>query len=181
MKNVLTPSLEDYLEELYRLSRRGGGVKAKELAARLNVSLPSVTRALQKLSKTGHVTYRAYEEATLTPQGREVGRYLVRRNTVLRRFVEALGVGCDAAEEVEFMEHYLSPEIVFGIERLLGYLEREKGGQPLRRLIAQGQLRKVPPAVRALDEAKHLRRFGGKGAQTPMAVSGGAQTPKTIS
>lgn len=179
---MLTPSLEDYLEELYRLSRRAGGVKAKELAASLGVSLPSVTRALQKLSKTGHVAYRAYEEAVLTPQGRQVGRYLVRRNTVLRRFVEALGVGCDAAEEVEFMEHYLAPEIVFGIERLLGYLEREENGQPLHRLIAQGRLRKAPPAVVMLAGTKHLRRFGGKGTHTStIAPRRGVQTPEAIS
>lgn len=45
---MLSPSLEDYLEEIYRISQSGETVRVTDIAACLNVSLPSVTRALQK-------------------------------------------------------------------------------------------------------------------------------------
>ncbi|MBE3574458.1 MAG: MarR family transcriptional regulator [Firmicutes bacterium] len=159
---MLTPSLEDYLEETYRLCQEHGKARPSDLANRLNVSLPSVTNALKRLSADGYVDYQAYEEAALTERGREVGSYLATRNKVLRDFVSLLGVDCDVAEEVESMEHYLSPRVVMGIRRLLAYLTSPEARSAFLRFISTAPPEEPPPSVTQLTGIKLMRRFGGK-------------------
>lgn len=159
---MLTPSLEDYLEEVYRLCLERGRARATDLAAHLNVSLPSVTKALQKLTEDGYIQYEAYGEASLTDRGRDVGRYLVTRNRVLRSFVELLGVACDVPEEVESMEHYISPRVVMGIDRLIKYLREDEHPGSFNRFSEERRLEEPPSSVAELASIKHMRRFGGK-------------------
>ncbi|MBP5586310.1 MAG: hypothetical protein J6Y92_08165, partial [Lentisphaeria bacterium] len=47
----LTESLEDYLEAIAELIAVEGHAHAKEIAAKLNVKMPSVTGALRQLEK----------------------------------------------------------------------------------------------------------------------------------
>ena len=54
---MLTPSLEDYLEEIYRFSRELGFIRITDVANKLNVSLPSVNKAVKILSKKGYLQY----------------------------------------------------------------------------------------------------------------------------
>ena len=52
MKNVdklLTASMEDYLEMIYRLSYDNGFTRIHELSSALNVQPPSATKMVQKL------------------------------------------------------------------------------------------------------------------------------------
>ncbi|MGE5508302.1 MAG: metal-dependent transcriptional regulator [Chitinophagales bacterium] len=160
---MLTPSLEDYLEEIYRFSMETGQVKATSLAVSLNVSLPSVTKALRRLGGAGYVDYRAYEEVTLTAKGFSVGNYLVRRNRTLKEFLKLLRIECDIAEEVESMEHYISPSVVMGIDRLIRFAN---GAETLaafdRFLMSEGRMEVPPPHIAELDRVKQMRRFGGK-------------------
>ncbi|MEW6696677.1 MAG: metal-dependent transcriptional regulator [Bacillota bacterium] len=105
---MLSPSLEDYLEEIYRLSQSGEAVRVTDIAACLNVSLPSVTRALQKLDENKYIKYRRYKDIVLTDRGKEFGHFLVERNQIIREFLKLIGSQCDVAAEAEAMEHYLS-------------------------------------------------------------------------
>ena len=46
----LTPSQEDYLEAVYRISEEKKAARAKDIADRLNVRASSVTAALRTLA-----------------------------------------------------------------------------------------------------------------------------------
>ena len=105
---MLSPSLEDYLEEIYRISQSGESVRATDIAACLNVSLPSVTKAMQKLDESKYINYRRYREIILTDSGKKLGHFLVERNRIIREFLKLIGSECDVAAEAEAMEHYLS-------------------------------------------------------------------------
>ncbi|WP_041275585.1 metal-dependent transcriptional regulator [Desulforamulus ruminis] len=105
---MLTPSLEDYLEEIYRLNQSGEAVRVTDIAACLRVSLPSVTRALQKLNENEYILYRRYKDVVLTDKGKQLGHFLVERNRIIREFLHLIGSKCDVAAEAEAMEHYLS-------------------------------------------------------------------------
>lgn len=159
---MLTPSLEDYLEEIYCLHTTRQPVRATELAARLNVSLPSVTKAMQKLNQAGYIEYKAYEAVTLTTKGREVGRYLVERAQILREFVKLVQADCNVSEEVESMEHYIAPSLVYGIARLVHYLSQEQVQPSYIRFTLEKQTLEPSPHVLELESIKQLRRFGGK-------------------
>lgn len=119
---MLSPSLEDYLEEIYRLSGGSDSVRVTDVAATLNVKLPSVTRALQKLARKNYLTYQPYREVVLTPKGKKLGRFLNERNRVLQEFVRVLGSESDAAKEAEAMEHYLSLPTIRAIENLITFM-----------------------------------------------------------
>lgn len=121
---MLSPSLEDYLEELYRFSLSQQVVRVTDISQKLGVSLPSVSKALYKLKMQNYITYLPYGLINLTDQGREHGGFLVARNGLLQEFLTLLHVGCDIVAEVEGMEHYFSQETVRGIQSFVEFMKK---------------------------------------------------------
>ncbi len=109
---MLTPSLEDYLEEIYRFSQELGFIRITDVANKLDVSLPSVNKAVKVLSRKGYLDYIPYKNIDLTNKGIEVGKFLVERNQMLQEFLVTIGSKADQEEEAEAIEHYLSDETV---------------------------------------------------------------------
>jgi len=52
---MLSPSLEDYLEEIYRFSMQQKTVRVTDISHKLNVAMPSVTKALSKLKAQNYI------------------------------------------------------------------------------------------------------------------------------
>ena len=119
---ILTPSLEDYLEEVYRFSLSSDSVRVTDLSRKLAVSLPSVTKALLKLKKSEFITYQRYGEIILTEKGKQLGDFLVKRNQVLQEFLILIQTDCDIAAEAEAMEHYLSDATIRSIQAIVTFL-----------------------------------------------------------
>ena len=69
---MLTPSLEDYLEEIYRFSLSLDTVRVTDISKRLKVALPSVTKALYKLRDESYIKYERYGEIKLTDQRKRI-------------------------------------------------------------------------------------------------------------
>lgn len=120
---MLSPSLEDYLEEVYRLSQHSHTVRVTDISNKLNVTLPSVTKAFQKLRDQHCIIYQPYGEIVLTDQGRELGSFLVQRNQLLQEFLELICSKCDIAAEAEAMEHYLSRATIVAIQSLVTFMK----------------------------------------------------------
>ena len=120
---MLSPSLEDYLEEVYRLSQHSNTVRVTDISNKLNVSLPSVTKAFQKLRDQHYIIYQPYGEVELTDNGRELGSFLVKRNQLLQDFLELICSRCDFAAEAEAMEHYLSRATILAIQSLVVFMK----------------------------------------------------------
>ena len=66
---ILTESLEDYLESIYRNIVNKNAARVKDIAADLGVRYPSVTSALKALEKKGLINYEPYGIITLTSEG----------------------------------------------------------------------------------------------------------------
>lgn len=130
---MLSPSQEDYLEEIYRLSLLKDKVRVSDIADRLNVSSPSVVKALKRLNDENYIRYKQYVEITLTETGERLGSLLVRRNSMLQDFLKTINSDCDIAKEAESMEHYLSSSTIFAIESLIAFLKID----PVRELFAK--------------------------------------------
>ncbi len=121
---MLTPSLEDYLEEMYRsLSETKKTARVSEIANILGVSMPSVVKALKKLEKMGYLIYMPYGEIQLTADGKAKGEFLVKRNAVLKNFFELLDLSCDAGAEAEAVEHYLTYPIIKALEKWVQFMK----------------------------------------------------------
>ena len=59
-KYELTPSLENYLESIYFLQLKNGEVRITDIAYELNVSKPSVNRAINTLKDAKLVQHEHY-------------------------------------------------------------------------------------------------------------------------
>lgn len=120
---MLSPSLEDYLEEVYRILQHSNMVRVTDISNKLNVSLPSVTKAFQKLRDQHYIIYQPYGEIELTDDGRALGSFLVKRNQLLQEFLEIICSNCDIAAEAEAMEHYLSHATILAIQLLVAFMK----------------------------------------------------------
>ncbi|MCF8010234.1 MAG: transcriptional regulator MntR [Clostridiales bacterium] len=120
---MLSPSLEDYLEEIYRLLQNNDAARVSDIAACLDVTLPSVNNAIHKLSEKDYLIYKKYRELVLTDKGRRLGKFLVERNSILQRFLQVIDSKCNINAEAEAMEHYLTLPTIRSIENLLDFLE----------------------------------------------------------
>jgi DtxR family Mn-dependent transcriptional regulator len=120
---MLSPSLEDYLEELYRFSLSNDIVRVTDISRKLNVSLPSVSKALRKLKAGQYINYQRYGIINLTDKGRKTGNFLVERNKILQEFLTLICAECDIAAEAEAMEHYLSKETIKSIQLLVTFMQ----------------------------------------------------------
>ena len=59
-RELLSPSAEDYMEMIYRLSADKGFTRVNDLASALNVQPPSVTKMIQKLADLKLIKYEKY-------------------------------------------------------------------------------------------------------------------------
>ena len=104
-------SAEDYLESILVLSKKGGGVRSVDIAARLGVSKPSVSHAMKLLREDGYIAMDRYGTVTLLEKGEEIASRIYERHTVLTKMLEALGVSPEIARaDACKMEHLVSEE-----------------------------------------------------------------------
>lgn len=113
-REVLSASLEDYLEAILQLERASRVARVSEIAEQLDVSRPSVTGALKALSSRGLVTHARYGHVTLTEEGAVIAVEVERRHLAIRDFLTAvLEVPKDRAETTACrLEHVLEPDVL---------------------------------------------------------------------
>ncbi len=124
MENV-SSSLEDYLEAIYILQQSCRGTRLTDIADFLGVSKPSVNRAVSTLKGMGFLDHESYGSIMLTSSGEKYASLVLRRHTLIKRFLsETLGVEEAIAErDACRMEHVISPQT---IQKLYEYLEEKK-------------------------------------------------------
>lgn len=121
-KKHLTPSMEDYLEMVFRSCQQDGYCRIGQLAEQLHVQLPSVSRVVQKLKEMGYIRYQKYGIIQLTEQGREAGGFLWGRHKVVESFLKAIGIDENLLFETEMIEHYVSKNTLKYMEMLTRFL-----------------------------------------------------------
>jgi Mn-dependent DtxR family transcriptional regulator len=122
-----TPSMEDYLEQIYLLIENKGYARVSDIAEALTVHPSSVTKMVQKLDKDDYLVYEKYRGLVLTPKGNKVGKRLVYRHELLEQFLRVIGVKEEHIyEDVEGIEHHLSWDSIDRIGDLVQFFEEEK-------------------------------------------------------
>ncbi len=111
---MLSASLEDYLEAILLLERESRVARVSEIADQLHVSRPSVTGALKNLAGRGLVAHERYGHATLTEEGERIALEVERRHVAIRDFLtEVLSIPAVQAETTACkLEHVLEPDIL---------------------------------------------------------------------
>lgn len=129
-----TTSVENYLKAVYHLqSQREERVKTKEIAERLDISLPSVTSMLKSLAEEGLVDYMPYKGVRLTPAGTKAALRVIRNHRLIEVFLmQTLGFSWDEVhDEAERLEHAVSEMLVTRIDEFLGHPKFDPHGDPI--------------------------------------------------
>ena len=119
---LLTPSMEDYLEMIYRTCKTSGYVRMTNLAEQLNVQAPSATKTVQKLTEMGLLDYEKYGIIQLTDKGKKIGSFLLKRHRIVETFLKNIGVKNDILHQTEMIEHHLTLDTVENIDILNKFL-----------------------------------------------------------
>ena len=117
----------------------GAGVKSTHIAEKLQVSKPSVHRAINTLAQMGLLTQEKYSQIYLTESGKAKAREVNCKHEILSRFLqETLAIPMETAEEEAFiMEHGVSMETVARVEQLTIFLREQGKNEELHSRFAQ--------------------------------------------
>ena len=117
--NVITSSMEDYLEMIYRIQTSGEPVRIGTLAEKLNVRPSSATKMVDNLKKQELVLSEKYGYVKLTDSGLKLGEYLIFRHNTIHEFLCYINKSTNELEQVEKIEHFINPKTVENIKQFL--------------------------------------------------------------
>jgi DtxR family Mn-dependent transcriptional regulator len=126
-----TPTLEEYLETIYKLSQQGV-VRPSQIAEAMGVAGPTVTATLRRL-ETRELVTRSGTAVVLTELGQHDALEVVRKHRVAERFlVDVLGLDWSAAhEDACRLEHAMSSRVLAALERYLDNPDVCPHGHPI--------------------------------------------------
>jgi Mn-dependent DtxR family transcriptional regulator len=122
-----TPSMEDYIEQIYILIEDKGYARVSDIAEALSVHPSSVTKMVQKLDKDEYLVYEKYRGLMLTSKGKKIGKRLVYRHELLEQLLKIIGVKDENIyNDVEGIEHHLSWDSIDRIGDLVQFFEEDQ-------------------------------------------------------
>ena len=109
-EEILSATVEEYLETIYNLSMEDELVIGARLAERFHVSAPTVTEMLKRLVRDGYIEMDNKRHVTLTEAGNKAAEAVLRRHRLTERFlVDMLGMQWhEVHEEACRLEHFIS-------------------------------------------------------------------------
>ncbi|WP_243136990.1 metal-dependent transcriptional regulator [Alkaliphilus serpentinus] len=120
---LLTSSMEDYLEMIYRTCIKDGYIRVNQLARKLNVRPSSATKIVQKLSELELIVYQRYGIIQLTQEGKTIGEFLLKRHEIIQRFLRNLGIEETLLKDTELIEHDVSTRTLEVIDLFNNFLQ----------------------------------------------------------
>ena len=114
-------SMEMYLETIYILENDYGHAHGVEIAKKLGVSKPSVTKAMRHLKEKGLINKEPYGSITLTKKGKEISEKIYSNHKLISMFLkQSLKLDCDEASgNACKIEHIISDEMLKAIKKYL--------------------------------------------------------------
>lgn len=108
----LTNSQEEYLKTIYILENSNQKARVTDIAKKLQITKPSVNKAINVLKEMKLVESEPYKDITLTKQGKEKAQEILKRYDTLKIFlIEVLEIDSEKAqEEAQNMKHAMSKE-----------------------------------------------------------------------
>jgi DtxR family Mn-dependent transcriptional regulator len=129
----LSHEAEEYLEAIYRLQKRSGVSRTKELAEELHVVPGSITNTIEHLEKHGLVEHEPYRGVKLTAKGEKLALDILRRHRLAERLLTDI-LDADWSEVHESackLEHALTRNILTLLEKRLEHPKSCPHGNPI--------------------------------------------------
>ncbi len=109
-EDLLSATVEEYLETIYNMSMEDEVVIGARLAEKFRVAPPTVTEMLKRLMRDGYIEMDNKRHVTLTEAGKQAAEAVLRRHRLTERFlVDMLGMQWHQVhEEACRLEHFIS-------------------------------------------------------------------------
>ena len=118
---------EDYLETILIISERKGNVRSIDIANEMELSKPSVSRAVGILKSKGLIVVDEDGSVILTEAGKTIAKKIYERHQVLTEALILLGVDSKtAAKDACRIEHDLSESSFSKIKKHLKTVKAQK-------------------------------------------------------
>ena len=117
--NKITEAMEDYIEMIYRKTKNDRYVTVKKLAEFLNVKPSSASKMANRLRSLNIINFEKYGKISLTESGKILGKYLLWRHNILKKFFKYLNGYKYNLKQVEKIEHFIDNDTLINIERVL--------------------------------------------------------------
>lgn len=132
-RNRITPTIEEYLETMQHMASEGKPIIAARLAERFQVSAPTVTATLRRMTRDGLITADNRKEVRLTSNGLKAANNIVRRHRLAERLLtDVLRIPWHAAHrEACSLEHGISDRVMESLYDALGKPATCPHGNPI--------------------------------------------------
>ena len=133
MMREVTPTIEEYLEMIYRIEERDGVTKTSDLVSALNVAPGTVTNTVKRLEKEQLVTHEPYRGVKLTENGKKIAIDVIRRHRLSERLLtDFLHIDWGEAHEAACkLEHGVTNRVTNKLEEALGHPSTCPHGNPI--------------------------------------------------
>ncbi len=116
----LLESSENYLETIYILQKRNGGVRAIDIATELGYSKASVSVALKQLRENDYIKVEHDNNIVLLEKGLNIAQSMYERHVILTNALKKIGVSEEvAAQDACKIEHIISTETFQAIKNFI--------------------------------------------------------------
>lgn len=117
--------IEDYVELIADLIDDGREARKVDIAARLGVAQPTVSKMINRLEASALVSQRPYRGVFLTEAGQALAESCRKRHHIVGSFLRAIGVSEEIARrDAEGIEHHVSEETLEAFRRLTLKIKR---------------------------------------------------------
>lgn len=111
---------EDYVELIADLIDQRGEARPVEIAERMGVTQPTVSKTLVRLQREGLIVRRPYRSVFLTGEGKALAEACRRRHRLVVAFLVALGIDeATAEQDAEGIEHHVSARTLQAFARFV--------------------------------------------------------------
>lgn len=117
----MNESMEMYLETIFILENNHGHAHSAEIAKKLGVTKPSVSKAMKSLKERGLIDKEPYGTVTLTDKGRNYADQMYTNHKLIANYLEhSLGLESDeAGKNACRMEHILTDQMIIAIKKYM--------------------------------------------------------------
>lgn len=109
---MISKALEEYIKTMYILEKQTGEIRVTDIAAKMNCSKASVTKALNNLKDKNLIKYEAYGKIELSKDAIEIAQKVLEAYDIVYLFFnEVLDMKSEKAkEEAEKLKSVISDE-----------------------------------------------------------------------
>jgi len=133
MEIELSQEAEEYIEMIYKLQKRDGVAKTKELSEIMHVVPGSITNTIEHLESHLLVTHVPYRGVKLAREGEKIALKIIRRHRLAERLLTDFlkAEWSTVHEDACKLEHALTKNLTDLLEERLGYPKFCPHGNPI--------------------------------------------------